>query len=68
MVVTPAIRNLIREGKTPQIANAVATSAAVGSVTLDNSIIKLYKDHVISSETARAAARDAEYVKRGTGM
>lgn len=30
MVVTDAIRNLIRNGNTPQIANTIATSAAIG--------------------------------------
>ena len=30
MGVTDAIRNLIRNGNTPQIANAIATSAAIG--------------------------------------
>ena len=66
MVVTPAIRNLIREGKTPQIANAVATSADRGSVTMDNAILKLYKDRLISAETARQAAHDPEYVRKNT--
>lgn len=66
MVVTPAIRNLIREGKTPQIANALATSADVGSVTMDNAIIKLYKDKLITAEVARAAAHDPDYVKKAT--
>ena len=66
MVVTPAIRNLIREGKTPQIASAVATSASEGSISMDNSLINLYKQRVISAETARLAAHDTEYVKRST--
>ncbi len=64
MMVTPAIRNLIREGKTPQIASSMATSAAEGSVTMDNSLIALYRQRVISAETARAAAHDPEYVKK----
>lgn len=66
MVVSPAIRNLIREGKTPQIANAVATSADLGSITMDNAIIRLYKDKKITAETARQAAHDPEYVKKQT--
>lgn len=64
MMVTPAIRNLIREGKTPQIASSMATSAAEGSVTMDNSLINLYKQHIITAETARAAAHDLDYVKK----
>ena len=66
MMVTPAIRNLIREGKTPQIASALSTSAAEGSITMDNCLISLYKQKVISAETARKAARDPDYVRRGT--
>ena len=66
MVVNPAIRNLIREGKTPQIANALATSADVGSITMDNAIIKLFKDRKIDGAVARAAAHDPDYVKKNT--
>ena len=66
MVVTPAIRNLIREGKTPQIANAVATSADVGGITMDNALVRLFKDKQITAETARAAAHDPDYVKKNT--
>lgn len=64
MVVTAAIRNLIREGKTPQIANAIATGAAEGAVTMDNAIIKLYKAGRITAETARLAAHDPDYLKK----
>lgn len=64
MVVTPAIRNLIREGKTPQIANSMATSAAEGSITMDNSLIRLWKSQSISAKTAREAAWDQEYIKK----
>lgn len=64
MIVTPAIRNLIREGKTPQLANSMATSAADGSITMDNALIQLWKDQVISAAAAREAAHDPEYVKR----
>lgn len=66
MIVTSAIRNLIREGKTPQIANALSTNADIGSITMDNAIIRLYKDRIISAETAAGAARDAEYVRKNT--
>ena len=66
MVVSPAIRNLIREGKTPQIANAVATSADLGGITMDNALVRLFKDKQISAETARAAAHDPDYVKKNT--
>ena len=64
MVVNAAIRNLIREGKTPQVANSIATSAAEGAITMDNAILKLHKAGKISADTARQAAQDAEYVKK----
>ena len=64
MVVTPAIRNLIREGKTPQIENALATSADTGSVTMDNTLVRLAKQKVISRAAAVDAAHDAEFVAR----
>ena len=66
MVVSPAIRNLIREGKTPQIANALATSADVGGITMDNALVRLFKDKQITADTARAAAHDPDYVKKNT--
>lgn len=66
MVVTPAIRSLIRESKTPQIANALATSSSEGSVTMDNALLQLYRDRVISADTARQAARDGDYVRKNT--
>ena len=64
MMVNHAIKNLIREGKTPQIFNALATSRADGSITMDNSIIRLYKDGKISSDVAKLSAHDIEYVKK----
>ena len=66
MIVTPAIRNLIREGKTPQIANALATSASVGSITMDNALINLFKRNFIDAQTAIDAAHDVEYVTKST--
>ena len=64
MMVTPAIRNLIREGKTPQIASSLATSAAAGSVTMDNALIALCRARVIDAQTAVSAAHDTDYVRK----
>lgn len=66
MMVNHAIRNLIREAKTSQIMNAIATSAKEGSITMDNAIVSLYKEKKISAEIAQKAARDEEYVKKLT--
>ena len=63
MMVTPAIRNLIREGKTPQIASSLATSAAAGSITMDNALIALARSRTIDGQTAIDAAHDVDYVR-----
>jgi len=52
MVVTPAIRNLIRENKSHQIYSAIQTGAALGMVTMDKSIKSLYQQKKISYEEA----------------
>lgn len=64
LIATPAIRNLIRNAKSPQIANSQATSAADGSLTMDNALVALYLRRQISRETALQAAQDPEYVKK----
>ena len=64
MVVSPAIRNLIREGKTPQISNAIATSGVLGNHLMDNSLLELYSKGRISGETVLSAAHDPELVRR----
>lgn len=64
MMVNAAIKNLIREGKTPQMQNVVATGARDGSVPMDTSLLNLYKAKLIDAETCHAAANDPEYVGR----
>ncbi len=64
MIVTDAIRNLIRAGNTPQIANAVATSAAIGGQTMDQALVKLVRSRAITRDNALHYAKDAEYVKK----
>ena len=63
MIVNDAIKNLIREGKTPQIANTIATSASEGSVTMDNYLAGLVKERKITPKVAVEAASDPTYVK-----
>jgi twitching motility protein PilT len=64
MISTPAIKNQIREGKTPQMESAILTSAKEGSVTMDNYLIKLVKDGYIDPETAVEAANKSDYVQQ----
>ena len=53
-----AIRNLIREGKTPQIANSIQTTGALGNILMDKALHALYAAGTISKETFESALRD----------
>ena len=64
MIVTDAIRNLIRAGNTPQIANAIATSAALGGQTMDQCLVKMVRGRQISRENALYYSHDPGYVKK----
>lgn len=64
MLVTDAIRNLIRSGNTPQIANAIATSAAIGGMTMDQALVRLYRAGLITRDTALHYAHEQDYVKK----
>ena len=68
MVVTDAIRNLIRNGSTPQIANAIATSVELGGQTMDQALARLLKFGDISRSTAFRFAKDPEFVKKHAGI
>lgn len=65
MIVTPAISNLIREGKTHQIYGAIDTGARVGMISLDKALADLVKKNLISTEDALAKANRPEMI-RGT--
>ncbi len=65
MVVTPAISNLIREGKSHQIYSAIATGAKFGMVTLDRALLQLVQEGQVSQEDAIAKAHDPEYIRTG---
>lgn len=59
MKTDDAIRNLIREGKTPQIQNAIQTSGASGNILMDRALQNLYNSGAISRETLAGAVRSA---------
>lgn len=55
---TVAIKNLIREAKTPQIASIIQTNKKVGMKTMDDAIYELYVNGQIDSEQAIVFAQD----------
>ncbi|MFH1369065.1 MAG: type IV pilus twitching motility protein PilT [Elusimicrobiota bacterium] len=63
MTVTPAISNLIREGKTHQIYSAIETGAKFGMISLDRALLNLVQSNTITQEDAIAKAHSPEYIK-----
>ena len=64
LVPTPAIRNLIREGKTHQIYAALQTSGAVGMQTMDADLARLVRGGAITRQLAEQRASVPEELKR----
>ncbi len=64
LIATPAIRNLIREGKTHQIDSSVQTGSKYGMKSMDMSLIELYKNGFISAESLMTYCVDKEIVSR----
>lgn len=64
MVVTPAISNLIREGKTAQIYGAIQTGGRLGMETLEKALADLYRTGKITFEAAMAKTSRPEEFQR----
>lgn len=62
MIGTPAIRNLIRENKIPQMYSAIQTGQNVGMQTLDQNLQDLVKRGVVSANEARSKAANKEAI------
>ncbi len=58
LIATPAVRNLIREGKAYQIKNVIQTGAEERMYTIEMSLAALVKAGAITEETAYAYALD----------
>ncbi|MFZ5592704.1 MAG: type IV pilus twitching motility protein PilT [Pseudomonadota bacterium] len=63
MIGTPAIRNLIRENKIPQMYSAIQTGQAIGMQTLDQCLIELVRKGVVTRLDARTKAANKEAFK-----
>jgi twitching motility protein PilT len=67
MVVTPAIANLIREGKTAQIYSAIQTGGKIGMITLEKVLADLYRSGAISFESAVSKTSRPDELQRLMG-
>lgn len=64
MLATPAIRAQIREAKTHQIESTIQTSKQMGMITMDDSLVDLYRNGMISKESALSYAVDMQLMKK----
>ena len=67
MVLTPAIRNIIREGKTHQIDGMIYTSTNENMLAMDTSIFRLYQKGIVDKKTALANASNPEMMSKKIG-
>ncbi len=64
MSMTPAIRNMIRDHKIPQIEGQLYSSASEDMISMDASLLNLYKKNRITAETALEFATNPEMLKK----
>ncbi len=64
MVTTPAIANLIREGKTYQITSALQAGREAGMHTMDQHLADLVNSHLVTHEVAASKMQDPENFNR----
>lgn len=69
LVATPAVRNLIREGKTHQILSVIQTGGKLGMRTMEASVKDLYEHGLISMEDFHAFSSErASLVQQQQGQ
>ncbi len=68
MLVNPAISNLIREGKTHQIYNAIELGGRAGMKSLDKNLVELASSGKITKEAALSKSNNLKMVKSQLGF
>jgi twitching motility protein PilT len=68
MITTPAISNLIREGKTHMLYQAIDTGAKHGMISMDKALSEMVKQGLIEPEEALNRASNPETFKQLTGI
>ena len=67
MKSTPAIHNMIREGKLHQLESAMQAASADGMVTMDSSLLDLYNKGQISKNTLLSSCNNYEFMVKKVG-
>jgi twitching motility protein PilT len=64
---TPAIHNMIREGKLHQLDSAMQAAKADGMITMDEGLLALYNEHRITKDTLLASCNNYEFMVKRVG-
>jgi len=67
MLANSAVKNLLREGKTYQLANAIRTHRDIGMISLDEALVDLYLKQIINGETLMSFCNDRQEVEKLIG-
>lgn len=67
MISTDAVRNQIREGNTHMIQGTIESGGKWGMVTMDRSILDLYRQGKISREVALLSSNKPDELRRQIG-
>jgi len=67
MIPTPAVRNLIREGKTHQLYSVLQTGGSVGMQTMDASLAQLVRSGKITRQLAESRSSTPDELRRLLG-
>lgn len=64
LMVTPGVRNLIRDKKTHNIVSAIQTGGQLGMQTLDQHLLMLYQRGVVTYQEVLLRAQDREEIQK----
>lgn len=64
LIATPAVRNIIREGKTHQLEAVIQTGSEFGMQSMDKTLVGLIHNGTISYDDARMVAVDPDELDR----
>ncbi|MEZ5964440.1 MAG: type IV pilus twitching motility protein PilT [Planctomycetota bacterium] len=67
LVATDAVRSLVREGKSAQLLNLMQTGRSAGMSTLEDELLRLSQEGLISADDAVSKANRPEDVRRRLG-
>lgn len=67
MLASPAVRNLIRDGKLYQLPNAIRTARDSGMISMDEALAELYFKRYITAQTAFAHCNDRDELSKLIG-